>query len=205
MLVSVLRIVNKLTFGFCAAHINIHKSCGKAFVSLYEVIIRYLELFAYYNYFEFSAVKEVVRRKYAVAVNSAVRKVLEREFFDSDHGNVFKIRTTLEYAALKSLYAFGEYDFRYYSVIDESRIFDIGYVFFAVRSVVVFREYFNYRDVERFIIAYIITLFRFVVKIRYAVGFVISAVDAFIINVIMRLRGSRNSSVGIELPFLTAA
>ena len=111
----------------------------------------------------------------------------------------------MEYAALKSLYAFGEYDFRYYAVIDESRISDIGYVFFAVRSVVVFRKYFNYRDVERLIIAYIITLFRFVVKIRYAVGFVISAVDAFIINVIMRLRGSRNSSVGIELPFLTAA
>ena len=49
--VFVLRIVNKLTFGFCAAHINIRKPCGKPFVSPYEVIIRYLELFAYYNYF----------------------------------------------------------------------------------------------------------------------------------------------------------
>ena len=159
MLVSVRRIVNKLTFGFCAAHINIRKSCGKAFVMPYEVIIRYLELFAYYNYFEFFAVKEVVRRKYFVAVNSAVRKIFGCEFFDSRHRDVLKVFATPEHVALESLYAFGEYDFRYYAVIDESRIFNERY-----RLSVIFAQYVNFFVVSR-IICYIIYAFVCIFKV----------------------------------------
>ena len=143
MLVFVLRIVSKLTFGFCAAHINIRKSFGKAFVIPYEVITRYLEFFAYYNHFEFFAVKEIVRRKYFVAVNSAVRKVFECEFFDSRHRDVLKVFATPEHVALESLYAFGEYDFRYYAVI-ESRIFNERY-----RLSVIFAQYVNFFVVSR--------------------------------------------------------
>ena len=137
MFVSVRRTINELAFGFRAAHINIRKSRGKTVVGSYEMVIRYPEFLADNNYFEFSAVKEVVCRKYFVAVNSAVREVFEREFFDSRHRYVFEVQTALENAAFKSLYAFGEYDFRYYAVIHESRVLNVADGFYAVFAVVI--------------------------------------------------------------------